>query len=278
MKPRTRLGVATAVATALTLLGWTATGSGAGKPQEITAAVSFRNASDDMIQGAAGQAISATILSSTGALFLTDDDVTGHRVHVYFDAPTTPAPSPFNCMKWEPGALLSYEMAPAYDLSQPKAVQIGTLNQFEYTVRYGWVPVMNQATKNRAATAHILDLRKDVPPGAKRYVQVMIRLFVNSSNDLYEVWMNREWPTESGYGYGVFEIEAASTNASAPGSAGDKFTIRPLVPGQPYPLQGLDQNEALLRMIDYADAGQDTSGPCDMGNFLMPFEMTITRK
>lgn len=90
--------------------------------------------------------------------------------------------------------------------------------------------------------------------------------------------MNREWPTSGGYSYGVVEIEAAPTNAAAPGAAGDTFTIRPLVAGQPYPLQGLGQNEALLRVVDYADGGQDTSGPCHMGNFRLPFEMTVTRK
>ena len=169
-------------------------------------------------------------------------------------------------------------MDPANDLSTPSDIDIVTANQFAYDAQHGWAPVMNPPPKRGSATAHILDLRSDVPPGQKRYVQLMIRLWVNSTNDFYEVWMNREWDTASGYGHGIFEIEAGPNNAPASGASGDTFTIRPLVPGQPYPLQGLGQNEALLRMLDQADGGQDWSGPCHMGNFLMPFEMTVTRK
>jgi hypothetical protein len=50
------------------------------------------------------------------------------------------------------------------------------------------------------------------------------------------------------------------------------------VAGQPYPLQGLSNNEALLYMVDFSDGSRDTSGPCNMGNFMMPFEMYVTRK
>ena len=60
---------------------------------------------------------------------------------------------------------------------------------------------------------------------------------------------------------GILEIEASPENAPAPGAAGDRFTLRPLAAGQPYPLQGLGQTEALLYMVDYSEGGRDTSGP-----------------
>ena len=273
MKTRASLGLATAVSFALILLVLPTTGIGQGKTRDIPVDVTFRNDLGDMI---GGDTVAARI-ASNGSLMFTDNDDTGHRVHVGFSAPTTPAPDPFNCKEWGPTPF-TWNMAPAFDLSTPRTIQIFTLNQFEYTDRYGWVPVMNPPPKKGTATAHILDLRKDVPPGEKRYVQVMIRLFVNSSNDMYEIWMNRVWPTESGYAHGIFEIEASKSNAGEPGASGDTFTIRPVVAGQPYPLQGLSQNEALLYMVDYSEGGLDPSGPCNMGNFMMPFEMYVTRK
>jgi len=273
MKTRASLGLATAVSFALILLVLPTTGIGQGKTRDIPVDVTFRNDLGDMI---GGDTVAARI-ASNGSLMFTDNDDTGHRVHVGFSAPTTPAPDPFNCKEWGPTPF-TWNMAPAFDLSTPRTIQIFTLNQFEYTDRYGWVPVMNPPPKKGTATAHILDLRKDVPPGEKRYVQVMIRLFVNSSNDMYEIWMNRVWPTESGYAHGIFEIEASKSNAGEPGASGDTFTIRPVVAGQPYPLQGLSHNEALLYMVDYSEGGLDPSGPCNMGNFMMPFEMYVTRK
>ena len=273
MKTRASLGLATAVALALILLVLPTTGIGQGKTRDIPVDVTFRNDPGDMI---GGDTVAARIDTTGGALWLTDNDDTCHRVHVLFDKPTGDAPSPYNCKEWGSKPFTWY-MASAYDLSTPTIIQVRTLNQLEYVAGSGWVPVMTPPSR-KGTTAHILDLRNDVPPGAKRYVQVMIRLFVNSSNDMYEIWMNRGWPTESGYGYGVFEIEAGKLNAPAPGAAGDTFKIRPLVAGQPYPLQGLSENEALLYMVDYSEGGLDPSGPCNMGNFMMPFEMTVTRK
>jgi hypothetical protein len=247
-------------------------GIGQIKPKDIQAIVTFRNAPGDMIWG---DAVGARIDAIGGRLGLSDDANTGHRLHVSFDVPTAPAPSPLNCGTWASSSYTWY-MAPAFDLSTPSIIQIVTMYQVDYDSRGAWVVKWNPPPKKGSATQHYLDLRNDVPPGQTRYVQMMIRLYVYSSNDMYDVLMNEAWP-QSDYG-GIFEIEAGEFNAPAPGAAGDTFTIRPLVPWQPYPLPGLGQNEALLLMTDHADYRGDVSGPCNMGNFSMPFEMYVTRK
>jgi hypothetical protein len=248
-------------------------GIGQGRSRDIPVDVTFRNADGDMIGGGpvAGR------IGNRGSLFLSDNDDTGHRMYVSFGAPKAPAPSPNNCKVWG-AADYTYPKTVPSDLSAPREIYIATVYQYGYTETYGWAPVMNPPPKKGTATEHYLDLINDVPPGDKLYVGIWIRITVNSSNDWYEVWMNRTWPTTSGYTHGVFEVEASEYNAPAPGRAGDVFTIRPLVAERPYPLQGLNNNEALLYMIDFSDGAQDTSGPCNMGTFLMPFEMTVTRK
>jgi len=273
MKARASIGLAIAIALAIVLLALPTTGIGQGKSRDIPVEVTFRNASGDMIGGGPV----AARIGNNGSLFLSDNDGTGHRMHVSFEAPTKPAPSPTNCKVWG-AAEYTYQMTAASDLSTPREIYFATAHQYGHTTTYGWAPVMNPPPKRGTATAHTLDLSNDVPPGEKRYVGMWIRITVNSSNDWYEVWMNRDWPETSGYHYGIFEVEASSYNAPVPGRAGDLFTIRPLVAGQPYPLQGLNQDEALLYMVDYSEGGQDTSGPCHMGTFKMPFEMYVTRK
>jgi hypothetical protein len=270
MKARASLGLATAVALAMVLLVLPTTGIGQGRSRDVPVDVTFRNAATDMIGGGPV----AARIGNNGSLFLSDDDATGHRMHVWFNAPTVDAPSPYNCREWGP-VPFTWQMELASDLSTPREIYIGTGYQYGYTTTFGWAPMMNPPPKKGTATAHFLDLVNDVPPGEKRYVQMAIRIWVNSSNDAYDIWMNREWPTTSGYPNGVFEVEAGRANA---GRAGDVFTIRPLVAGQPHPLQGLSNNEALLYMVDFSDGSQDPSGPCNMGNFMMPFEMYVRRK
>ena len=273
MKARLSVGLAVTVTLAVVLLALPTTGIGQGRSRDVPVEVTFRNADTDMIGGGPV----AAVIGNRGSLFFRDDDDTGHRMHISFDAPTAPAPSPNNCRVWGE-ANYTYPMTAPLDLSAPREIYIATVYQYGYTETYGWAPVMNPPPRKGTATEHYLDLINDVPPGEKRYVQLFIRILVNSSNDWYEVWMNRDWPETSGYHYGIFEVEASGYNAPVPGRAGDLFTIRPLVAGQPYPLQGLNQDEALLYMVDYSEGGQDTSGPCHMGTFKMPFEMYVTRK
>ena len=64
--------------------------------------------------------------------------------------------------------------------------------------------------------------------------------------------MNREWWLD-GPTWPIIEVEASPTNSAAPdGAAGDTFIFRPIVDGEPHPLPGLGQNEALLRYYDTA--------------------------
>ena len=127
MKPRATLGLAAAAALTSVLLALPATGIGQGKTQNIPATVAFRNALDDMITGdndVGGKPISATIWA-TGTLFVSDNDDTGHRIHVSFDTQTADAPSP-NCKAW--GATkITWQMALADDLSTPRTIQLETL-------------------------------------------------------------------------------------------------------------------------------------------------------
>jgi hypothetical protein len=250
-------------------------GIGQGKSVPIPATVTFNNGDDFMIRG---DGISASIGSQDGNLYLLDNDETDHRLHLYFDVQTLDPPSP-NCREW--GKEPTYFMPPADDLETPRAVQIWTFTQFVYTDN-GWEKVMNPPQKGwRTNTEHWLDFRRDVKRGTKAYVQFLMRVWVNSTNDYYDLLMNRVWPwgtIGTTWNGGIVEVEASVNNADPPGAAGDTFILRPVVGGQSPPLPGLVQNEALLRAIDQSDFSRDTSGPCHMGQFLMPFEMTVTRK
>lgn len=274
MKPRVSIGLAIAVALAIVLLVLPTTGIGQIRHKDIQATVAFRNASGDKIWG---DDVAARIDTIAGRLGISDDAGTGHRVHVSFDTPTAEVPTPLNCTTGANYYSYTWYTEPAFDLSAPSIIQFSTMYQVEYsTSRWGWVVVLNPPSRKRSAEGHYLDFRNDVPPGEKRYVRMMIRVWVNSSNDMYDVNMNKAWPA-SDYG-GIFEIEAGEFNAPAPGAAGDTFTIRPLVPDPAYPLPSLSQNEANLLMTDHADDRGGVTGYCNMGNFMMPFEMYVTRK
>lgn len=251
-------------------------GQSKGNTQKgVTADVTFRNDPGDGITGAP---TTATI-SSSGVFSLVDNADTGHLVGIPFDHQVAPPPEPYNCRIWSPTPVpLTFSEPLPSDLVTPLAVQIFSGYQFEYDSTHGWGPKVEGQTR-KGPTYHGLNFLVDIPAREKRYVQMIIwlRLASCSSRELYELNFNRTWDAQTGLGGGILEVEAAATNAEV-STKGDTFYIRPIRWGQPNPLPYLGQDEASLRATVIGDSPTDPSGACMMGNYYMPFEITVVRR
>jgi hypothetical protein len=243
-------------------------GQSKGSAKTVSATLKFGNEGGDKIWGDS-DTIAASI-SGSGRLTMNDNEQTGRHVHVLFGGPMVTPPSP-NCWVW--GKPPSYDMSMPADLEDPNplAVQITTWWEFAYTGG-SWKPVLEQ--QPNGTTEHYMNMLT-LPKGATAYVQVLIRLWVNSTNDIYDVNLNRAWNAGVNWNGGIFAVQADSNNK---GAAGDRYYFRQLdgvtTPPPPY----LDPHVADLRVVDNSDGSKDLSGNCTLGNFSMPFSMTVTRK
>ena len=260
------------------LLPGTGVLQGKGAPGPIYASATFGDAAGDKIQSDNGTpyvtAPGSLVYLPSGRLVMDVDAAAGARtVSVLFDDLTQALVFP-NCRTY--GATqLTYAMDYAPDLETPESFSLETFYQFKYE-NGTWAPVIERKT-GRTTYYHYLNLF-DLKPGNKAYVQVVIRLWVASTNDGYDVNLNNAWDLRLGWNGGIFEVVADPDNNELASSPGDKFHFRQLPGTLDAPLGFLGLNEANLRMWDQSDSKRDVGGYCNMGNFRMPFSLTVTRK
>jgi hypothetical protein len=209
--------------------------------------------------GILGDSVPATILRNYGSLSFTEK---AQRITFSFNQPVGDVPS-LNCYVWG-AAANTYAMDMPDGLNSPTSVFIRTYYEYRW-VNNQWQEALD--SRDRPITLNLLELAG----GQTAYVHMVFSLQLATTNDMYSVNFNHAFRAPTGYGGGIFEVTADSANT---GGTGDKWYIRPLSTHLPY----LGPNEANIRLADMSDFRKDPGGSCTLGNFYMPFEMTITRK
>ena len=239
---------------------------------------------------------SPKIRSDGGGAYLADIQWAGNSFHItaratenravlfQFDDPYPSYGASFACEAW--GTHVPYNRSAGYPPYALSADKVAVPAQSDFTTTYElvynetldrWERVVESVTR-RETTWKYLSM-SGMARGQKAYAMLVIWFRFDGSLDTYYVNFNDTFdreliPLDNGMlmNGGVVEVERDAV--------ADAWYIRPI--SSRFPILGnppsmIPQDQANHALYDVGDLKSDPGGNCDLGNFLMPFEIKVTR-